>query len=52
MCVSCRKIKVIIVDMPIILQFFSMDVNMFPALTIYQETEGFSILFSGSWADL
>ena len=51
MCDLSRKAKVIIVDILIILKFFGLDVNIFLTLTIYKETQGFSVLISGSWAD-
>jgi hypothetical protein len=50
-CAISRKLNVIIVDIIIVLQSFSLDVNIFLTLTIYQVKTGFSFLISGSWAD-
>jgi hypothetical protein len=50
-CVIYRKVNVIAVDMLMILQFFSLYVNIFLTITTYQETQGFSVLISGSWPD-
>jgi hypothetical protein len=45
------KANVITVVMLIILQVFGLDVNIFLTLTMYQETQGFTVLISGYWAD-
>jgi hypothetical protein len=47
-----RNVKISTVDMLIILQFFGLRVNIFlTQKKIYQETQGFSFLTSGFWAD-
>jgi len=50
-CDLSRKVKVILVDMLIILKFFfffCLGVNIFLTLTIYQDTQEFSLLISVS----